>query len=371
MYLTTREAIALPARLSIEDIADLPAHSTLDFDAVGSVGFATLRALLARQKAGDDFDVINASTDVYLMFDSTGANRFVHVARKPRELDLSSFHIAGDGNMGDCYFDDQGDCMVKLYSDPKLLAMARLEKIGAYAAFVSGIPTPLVGEEITSSGRRGVIFERARNKKSIARLIADDPDNIERYVEIFADMAKRLHATPCAKGLAPAAAEIRRRRILDADFISEDKRERALAFVDAVPPADTCVHGDLHIGNLVVGDAGPQFIDMGGFSYGNPNFDLGWTYLISSLLHELGGGASATALAGFHLSAETTREVWRLFEKHYYGAETPEQIQEVEDELMPFAIIKLFGMVNMLGRDNPSLREKIVQDIDALLFSRI
>lgn len=356
MAATKQRTIALSGRLTPADIEDLPFHVTLDFDDVESVSYAALRALLARRKAGDDSDIVNANDDVYLAFDSTEANRFIHVSLKPHEFDLGGFHIAGDGNMGDCYFDDEGDTMVKLYSDPKTLSMARLEKTGAYTAFLSGISTPLVGEEITSRGKHGVIFERARNKKSITRLIADDPDNIEEYATTFADMFLKLHATPCAKDLTEPI-EVKLRLMVDqAEFLTEQQHEYADAILDGIDPKDTCLHGDPHLGNMIIGDNGPQFIDLGSFSYGNPRFDLSMTYLECSLLCDIGEISEEMVMRNFHITPATLKRFWKLFAKHYFDAQTPAQVEEVEDMLAPLAWVMTARVLSALGADHPHFR---------------
>lgn len=356
MDMKGRGTIALTGRVEPSDIENVPSHTTLDFGAVESVGFAALRAILAKQKDGHDFDVVNANTDVYLMFDSTGANRFIHVSRKPREIDLSGFHIAGDGNMGDCYFDDQGDCMVKLYSDPRTLAMARREKIGAYTAFLSGIPTPLVGEEITSAGRHGVIFERARNKRSLSRIIADEPERLEECARLLADMALELHSTPCAKGLVGSTSDRMMGYVKASTFLTKQQMDKAVGIIENAPMVDTCLHGDLHLGNVIVSDNGPQFIDMSAFSFGAPGFDLGWSYVICSLCPDQGAFGAKRSEGMFHIDASTMHQFWRLFERFYFGAETDEQVAEVEHDLVPYALVKVVAVCKALDPDHPLFR---------------
>ena len=349
-------AIALSGALSPEDVVDLPANVQLDFEKVESVSFAALRALLARRERGMANAIVNASDDVYLMFVSTGADRFIRISRAPRDIDLSSYHVAGEGGMGNCYFDDQGDCMVKLYQDPALLILAQMEKRGAYAAFVSGVPTPLVGEEIRAGDKHGIIFERARNKKSIARLIADDPDNIERYATIFADMFLKLHATPCAKDLVDPVAERLKATVDQIDFLTEEQHRQADAILDAIEPRDTCLHGDPHVGNMIVGDNGPQFIDLGSFSYGNPLFDLSMTYMECSLLCDVGDVSEEMISRNFHITPATLKRFWKLFAKRYFDAQTPARVEEVENMLAPLSWVMSARILAALGTDHPHFR---------------
>ena len=45
------------------------------------------------------------------------------------------------------------------------------------------------------------------------------------------------------------------------------------------PTACTCLHGDFHPGNLISGEGGEYWIDLGGFSYGDPLLDISTLYM--------------------------------------------------------------------------------------------
>lgn len=350
------EYVSPSGKLTPEDIAALPAHVVFNFEHVESVSFAALRAILARQNNGEHIEIVNASDSVYLMFVSTGADRFIRISRAPREMDLSSYHRTGEGGMGDCYFDNDGESMVKLYQDPSLLILAQMEKRGAYAAFISGIPTPLVGEEVKIGDKHGIIFELAKNKKSIARLIADDPDNIEKYAKVFADMFLKLHATPCAKDMVDPIAGRLRFTVDQTELLTEEQHKLADDILDGIEPKDTCLHGDPHLGNMIIGDNGPQFIDMGSFSYGNPLFDLSMTYVECSLLCDLGEISEEMIMRDFHITPATLKRFWKLFVKHYFDAQTPAQVEEVETMLTPLGWVMTTRILAALGPDDPRFR---------------
>lgn len=363
--------VSLEGSLAPKDFDGLPPRATLDFSRVESVSFSALRALLALQQVEHGIDIVNASDDVYLLFDSTGVRTRIPVGRAPHEFDLGGFHVAGDGNLGECYFDDSGDRMVKLYTDPYLLAIARREKLGAYAAFVSGVPTPFVGDEVTVGDRRGVVFERARNKRSISRLIADEPERIEEHVKTFADVCLQLHATPCAKDLAPSKKDVVRGEVLASPVLSPDERERVVRFLGTVEDADTCLHGDLQIGNVIVSDVGPQLIDMGDFSYGNPLFDLGMTYFVLDVGTRTPMGAQAT-MKDYHITVETAREAWKIFARDYFGADTPGKLEEVQEMLMPFVGFRMVTFSLMAADRYGEQAVKLVRGmIEEMLLSHI
>ncbi len=65
--------------------------------------------------------------------------------------------------------------------------------------FALGVPTPQVGEIVEVDGRLGLVYERIVGKKSISKCVGQDLPNLERYMKIFAESCKKLHATQCGE----------------------------------------------------------------------------------------------------------------------------------------------------------------------------
>lgn len=362
-----KRTMSLSGSLETQDVDKLPDQMTLDFTDVTSVSFSALRALLALHERSHGVEIVNASDDVFLLFDSTGVRRHIPISRQPSEIDLGSWRTAGDANQGDCYFDASGDRMVKLFRDTTLFASAQREAQGSYAAFVSGVPTPLVAGEVRWGNRVGIMYECARNKKSVSRLIADDPEHIDDYVKTFADMCIKLHQTECDTSVANSVVDPNLGKIDEATYFTCAQRSRLLKVIEDTEPATTCVHGDLHIGNLVICDSGPQFIDMGEFGYGNPLFDLGTAYFTAVMSTHL---SNSIIERNFHFPAETMLEVWRLFARHYAGAETPSQLEEFEHQVIPYGVLRGVTLCNLTRTLAPPIFEGYLALMDELFFSR-
>ena len=120
----------------------------------------------------------------------------------------------------------------------------------------------------------------------------------------------------------------------------------------SIPPATTCLHGDLHIGNILDSSFGNLWIDLADFSYGNPLFDFGMMYLVcrcnpDDLTKKL-----------YHIDNAAMLKFWEMFACEYFGADTPEKLAKVENKLRPFAALKMlyFGIK---GYDN-FIRESLL-----------
>lgn len=56
--------------------------------------------------------------------------------------------------------------------------------------------------------------------------------------------------------------------------IDERQREYLYKFLDLVPDANNCIHGDLNVNNIMVENGECLLIDMGELGTGTPMFDL-------------------------------------------------------------------------------------------------
>ncbi|MCH4230211.1 MAG: HD domain-containing protein, partial [Atopobiaceae bacterium] len=260
-------------------VAELGAPMTvLDFARVTSVDFAALRVLLDCRQDGGSFRVSNASDEVYMRFETTGTSRFISVCRRPREFDMSTVKRQGEGWTAESYTSADGDSMVKLYQASMPQGIIETEKVQAQAVLSCGIPTPLSGDLIKVGDRHGVTFERITGKRSFSRLVADDPDHIEAYAAQFAEACRQLHSTPCDTRAFPSVTEYYRGVLGREAFWPDPVRTTLGAFLDGIDETGRCVHGDLHIGNVIRADGKCLFIDLADFGYGNPDIDLGSMY---------------------------------------------------------------------------------------------
>lgn len=319
---------------------------TLDFAGVERINFGGQRVLLHASQTGKKFNIVNAGVKVKATLSSTGVDTFISVLEKPVELSMQGYEIFGGGFNGDSYYGADGDDMLKLYTQAASAAECEQEKRYARTAFLAGIPTPLSGELVTADGRRGVTFERIQGKKSISRLLADNPDKIEQYAKDFAELCQNLHRTPCNRAAFPSVDAIIRRVILDLPAYSDKEKTAVLHFMDGIPETGTCLHGDLHIGNVIwTPDGDYLFIDMGDFGYGNPLLDLGMTYFVmrcppAKMMDNV-----------LHNTPETMAKFWNLFVKYYAGVETPEQVAAFTENVLPFVGLRAMFLMTKARKD--------------------
>ena len=327
-----------PSKENISEIIDLLQVDklfTLDFAEVESLDFSVLRALLNAHQQGYRFRIVNVSDAVAILFETGGITQHIPICRKPVHISMDDYEQSGDGYTALSYNHRDGDSMMKLYYDFVPMEVIEQEKCIATAALQMGIPTPMAGPIVTDGKRFGVSFERIANKKSFARAIADTPTLLEPLAHTFAQMCKKLHATPCNTEIFPSVKDFYTGIIQRSIYINDAEKSKALDFLCHVPDNTTCLHGDLHIGNVITNGTDNLFIDMADFRYGNPLFDIGLMYLVSH------NNEREMTMKLFHISNETFLAFWKIFITDYFGITDDRALAKKEEEIKPFAALKL------------------------------
>lgn len=316
---------------------------TLDFTGVNGIDFAALRSLLRNRRQGVQFFVINVCDSVAEMFETTGVSAFIGVCRQPGAFSLEGYTQFGGSFISNTYNAPDGDSMRKVYKPCAPEGTAEREKLTARACLQFGIPTPMSG--CICRGEEGISldFERITGKRSFARVISEESERLEEISVRFAQMCKQLHATPCDTALFPDRTLFYSDVIRRAEGFTTEEKERMRAFLESVPRTTTCLHGDMHIGNVITTGRDDLWIDMSDFSYGNPLFDVAMMYFTAycspeDMVEDL-----------YHITAEQFREVYRIFAREYFGADTPEKFEAANEQMKPFCALHMLFLGTTYG----------------------
>ena len=317
------------------DLLDDKVPCTIDFEKVESIDFSAMRMLLQHRQAGHAFYIANASDAVAAKFATTGIDKFISVTGQPEEVNMDDYQQTGDGYTALSYSHKDGQQMIKLYYDFIPLEVVEREKRIATSALMLGIHTPMAGPIVRDGKRFGVSFERIANKKSFARAIADNPQKLDYYAVTFAHICKKLHSTECDTAVFPSITDFYRALVARSPYYGDEMKAKILAFVDSVEPHTTCIHGDLHIGNIITNGTDNLLIDMADFSYGNPWFDLGLVNLTANYISD----EQISHL--YHITKDVYQKFWAIFVREYFGISTDAEVKEIENQLKPFTALKM------------------------------
>lgn len=315
----------------------------IDFSEVSDIKFAALRALLRCRQSGKRFNIINAESAVAEKFEDTGVSSFINVSRKPKPLHMDKYKEFGASFLSKAYNSEDGDSMIKIYGKRVPKTLVAQEKAVARAVMLFGIPTPLVGTLYEDGESTALDFERIEGKRSFSRIIAEEPDRLEEISRRFARMTKKLHSTECDTEVFVDRTMYYRQAVANCKVISDEEKKKAMEFIDNIPAATTCLHGDLQPSNVITNDVDDLWIDLSDFGYGNPMLDMGMWYFLSILNTE------ERARDLFHLGLDDMRRIWEFFIDEYFGADTAAKKAEVSAEVEKFAALHMLYLGSTYG----------------------
>ena len=265
-------------------------------------------------------------------------------------INLDEYVQSGEGGTALSYSHKDGKTLAKLFMKGMGAETAEREFMVNKIVYEMGIPTPKPLRLVTDGTRFGAEYELIPNKRSFARILSQEPEQLESLSLRFAAMAQEIHRTPVDTTRLPSMKNLIREQIVRYKEIPEDVREKALQFLEAVPDSPTCLHGDLHIGNVITDGERTLWIDVGDFAYGVPEWDLGMLYYASNYMSE------PRALSIFHLPIEVLKQHWAVFAKAYYGTTNQEELRKKEQALFPFFAVKMLLVISKIhnGQGAPS-----------------
>ena len=201
-----------------------------------------------------------------------------------------------------------------------------------------------------------------KNGKTMMKLYAPFVPISEPHRELevawnleFARECKKLHAIPCDTKLFSPTENRFREAITKLKEYSDEEKAKISAFIDSVPKATTCIHGDMHIGNIITNGEKNFWIDLSAFSYGNPLYDVGMLYFVSHT------GDDELAQKLFHISAAQMLEVWTYFVPEYFGKEEP--LASIDEKVKPFAALLMLMYYTWTGNPPAGMFELVKHSI--------
>ena len=345
-----------------KEIADIRANNTydgliLDADALEYISSAGLRIVLRLKKAEQTFCVINANSEVYEIFEMTGFTEMIDIKKAYKRISLEGAEVIGQGANGKVYRIND-DTIVKVYINPDSLNDIKRERELAKKAFVLGIPTAISYDIARVGDGYGTVFE-CLNAKSLAKLVAAEPEKLDYYLDLYVDLLKKIHGTTVKEGDMPDMKEVALGWAeFDKEYLPEQTGKKLVALVNAVPKSNRMMHGDYHLKNVMMQDGEVLLIDMDTLCVGDPVFELGSMFNAYEGFSALDPSVSPSFLG---ISHELAVKVWEISLKKYVGTDDKEKLEKTENKA------KIVGFMRLLRR---SIRrgglndEKMKKEID-------
>lgn len=328
-------------------------HDEIVFDAdnLEYISSAGLRMVLRTRKAEPTLKIINASSEVFDIFDMTGFTEMLPVEKAYRKFSVDGCEVIGKGAKGVVYRYDP-DTIVKVYKNPDSLPDIHNERKLARTAFVLGIPTAISYDVVRVGESYGSVFELL-DAKSFSKLIEENPDKLDEYVSQFTELLKTIHTTQVKADDMPDIKKTIYSWIeMDKTYLAPEQANKLEALVKAVPDTLNMLHCDYHTNNIMMQNGETILIDMDTLSHGHPIFELANIYITYIGFGEVNPAVVENFIG---LPYAKTIEIWNKFLPEYLGTTDSAKIKEVEDKVKLLSYTRLLR--HTLRRRNPDSLE--------------
>jgi len=370
---------AVETEKELSEVIDSTDHTGLifDLDELEYISSAGLRVLMKiRKKYGITPVMINASPDVYDIFETTGFTEIFSISRKLREVSVEGCEIIGNGYYGTVYRIDE-ETIVKVYNaSPDTLAMIYNEQSRAKIAFIAGIPTAISYDVVRVGDRYGAVFELLKAKTFNELLIAE-PENADDIIRQYAQFMHTTHQTQVPAGKLNSAKKMFMGYLdIDAKYLPSDMVEKLRIMIDEVPETHDLLHGDFQMKNVMLTDGEPMLIDMDTLAEGHPIFDLQSVYVTYFAFGEADKNNSMDFLG---IPREVSAMIWDKFVGYYFDTEDEKLISQMRDKIMITGCIRFIFLLHIMGQAGTELfgirleqttrrLEELLKRTDSLLF---
>ena len=327
-----------------------------DAEKLEYISSAGLRVLLkVRKLLGEPVEVLNASKDVYDIFELTGFTELLTVHKALRKVSVAHMQLIGKGMTGAVYRADKETVIKVFHPNINFDLLIKQENKKAKNAFIAGVPTAIPYDIVRVGDCYGTVYELL-NAKDLVEVIAEDKAYLDDYIRMFARTVKSMHAIK----VSPALFQVQKKASIDAlprlsSVLNEEEMQKFRAVYENIPDRCTFIHGDCNIGNAMLQNGELMFIDLATCGMGHPIFDMTSMY---SLFVERAGDDQAIAASPVlsRFTKDEIARVWNVFIRTYLDTDDEALIHKVEEQIAALSLArKLFAVIAMSGLLSPEM----------------
>ena len=327
----------LPSSLSFDncELVDNEVNDLLskeDYDAVvldaantKYISSAGLRVVLGIKKKVDNTSVINASTEVYDIFEMTGFTKIVNIEKAFPVISIEGCPLIGKGAHGAVYR-LAPDTIVKVYYDEHTtIEDIKNERELSKKAFVLGLPTAIALQIVKVGDNFGTIFELL-DATSCSKYVNESLQNTDDFINKAVKILKYMHSREITDGSLPDMKKLTFGYLEKVkSFLDQETYDKLFKLISEVPDAKTLIHGDFHLKNQLMVGTDLMLIDMDTLCVGDPIFELAsvcnsyfeFSYLDSRSVEDFLG-----------ISVDKARYIWLQISRKYYSDLSDEEYEK-------------------------------------------
>ncbi len=323
-----------------ETLSQNPATTKIqiDVDKLEYISSAGLRVLMKlRKKITTPLPVLNASNEIYEIFDVTGFTELLDVHKKLREVSVDGCELLGEGANGKVYRLTT-DEMIKVYKYGINLDVIEAEREASRKAFLLGVPCAIAFDTVKCGDSYGTVYEML-NAGTISERIRANPEKLPELAKSAALLLRQLHAIDVPEGQMPPASRLLHNTIdkLAGQFTPEEI-EKMHALYNTIPEQNHFVHNDYHPKNIMESNGELMLIDLGDAGMGNPVIDIIHCYFVLVMVGRVARQFKDDDIGFVGITYREMREFWKVFIETYCDGDK-EKVESLQAKLEPFSFL--------------------------------
>ncbi len=173
-----------------------------------------------------------------------------------------------------------GDLCIKVFDENYSKADILNEALNTARVEETGLNIPKVLEVCKVDGKWAIVTEYIKGK-TLAKIMEEDPDNIDKYLEQFVDLQIEVQSKTC-RSLNKLKDKMSR-KIGEAELDATTRYDLRTR-LEAMPKHVKLCHGDFNPSNILITEDGtPYILDWAHATQGNASADAARTYLLFCL----------------------------------------------------------------------------------------
>ncbi len=170
-----------------------------------------------------------------------------------------------------------GDRCIKVFNEEYSKADILNEALNQARIEETGLNIPRVLEVSMIDGKWAIISEYIQGK-TLAQLMQEDPDNLDKYLELLVDLQISVHTKTCP--LLNKLKDKMNRKICQTELDATTRYDLHTR-LEGMPKHNKVCHGDFNPSNIIITEDGtPYIIDWSHATQGNASADVARTYLL-------------------------------------------------------------------------------------------
>ena len=179
-----------------------------------------------------------------------------------------------------------GDNCVKVFDKDYSKSDVLNEALNQARVEETGLNIPKIKEVIMIDGKWAIVSEFIPGK-TLARLMEEEPEKKDEYLELFVDIQLSVHAKEC-----PLLTKLKDKmnRKISQTSLDATARYELHTRLEGMPKHKKLCHGDFNPSNIIIGEDGtPYILDWSHATQGNASEDAARTYLLFWLAGDIEG----------------------------------------------------------------------------------